>query len=86
MDPPIAPNPTTELTVDFGKRSDASVKILALHAWCAAAARLIRPTATHISVTKRQLTIGITHIAKINMLAFLEMYTEYPFFIKYDER
>ena len=50
IEPAMPPMPTTELTAAFGNISDVVVKIFALQAWCAAAARLIKATACHILV------------------------------------
>ena len=41
MAPAMPPRPTTEPTTFFGNMSEASVKMLADQAWCAAVARLM---------------------------------------------
>src|ERR1041384_3839362 len=65
--PPIAPAmppmPTTEPTARLGNRSDESVKRFADQPWCAAAARLTMPTATHICCVHAAKTTGTTHNA-----------------------
>ena len=45
--PAIAPMPVTEAIVDFGNMSPTVEKMLALHAWCPAAARPMRIAGNH---------------------------------------
>ena len=85
-DPAILPIPMTELMEFLGKLSDTVVNRLALHAWCAAAANPIKPTACQIFVAYRAVIIGTTQKAKISMAILRALNMGQPFFMNQDER
>src|SRR5580700_3891233 len=85
-EPAIPPIPTTELTALFGNKSEAVVNMVALQAWWAEAARLIRTTAIHIFVAYLAVITGNTAKAKINIAVFLALGTDHPLFIKYVDK
>src|SRR4051812_16344219 len=80
IDPAKPPRPTTEATANLGNMSDAVVKRLADHAWCAEHARPMSSTAGHVPafVTK---TIGNTATAKTNIAVLRAFVTLQPFLI-----
>ena len=84
--PAILPIPTTELTARFGKMSDAVVKMCALQAWCAAAARLISATACQMFVANLAENIGTTQSAKISMAILRALNIGIPFLINQDDK
>ena len=84
--PAIPPMLVTELMTFFGNASDTVVKILADHAWCEDAARLIKAIAPQVltpgDCAKKT---GITRIANKSMVYFLALNGDIPFLIIYDE-
>src|SRR5829696_7693818 len=83
--PAIPPRPTTEPTAFRGNMSDAVVKRLADHPWCAAAATLIRATATHILLAPDAKTIGTTASAQMSIAIFRPALTVQPRLINVDD-
>src|SRR5512139_3551334 len=65
--PAMPPNPTTEPTAFPGNRSEVVVNRLADQPWCAAAARLMRPTASLRLPAPGASTIGNTEVAQLNI-------------------
>ena len=70
--------PTTEPTACRGKVSDTVLKMLADQPWCAAAARLIRPTATHKLWESGANVTGTMHAAQINIAVLRAALTLQP--------
>src|SRR4051812_49266066 len=77
--PPKPPNPTTDATADRGNESDVVVYRFADQPWCAAAARLINPTVSHI-FPPENITIdtGTTQTAHISMVVLRAAVTDQP--------
>src|SRR3954462_6418848 len=84
--PIMPPRPTTELTAFFGNMSGTIAKIFALHAWLAAAERLMSATTNHILVVYLVVMIGITQIAEISSAILRALCTFHPFLINHEER
>src|ERR1700733_240154 len=85
-DPNIPPIPTTEDTARLGNISDAVVKILALQAWWAAAARLISATTVQMLEKYRTDMIGTTQQANSNMADRRARFTAHPLGIRQEDR
>jgi len=86
MEPAMPPIPTTELTARLGNISDAVVKMLALQAWCAAAAKLMSATACQMLAAYRAANMGNTQRAKINIAVLRALNTGIPLLINLDDK
>src|SRR5450755_616559 len=78
MAPPHEPIPTTEATARRGNISEAKVKRLADHPWCAAVARLISATAPHKFCTREAIMMGTTASAQISMVVLRARFALHP--------
>src|SRR5690348_9274454 len=83
--PPKPPRPTTDATACFGNISEAVVKILQDHPWCAAAASPISATAGHSPLTFDANITGTTHNAQISMAVLRARLIVQPRLIKLDD-
>src|SRR5262249_55987927 len=83
--PAVPPMPTTDPTARRGNMSDVSVNRLAEKPWCAAAARPIRPTATHMSDTTGANDTGTTHTAQTSRAVLRAALADQPRFSSHDE-
>src|SRR5829696_5032413 len=83
--PAMPPSPTTEPTALRGNMSDAIVKRLADHPWCAAAARLTSATATQRLLAPDANTMGTTANAHASIATLRPAFTDHPRRINADE-
>src|SRR5512137_1009292 len=83
--PAIPPIPVTDPTARRGNISEPRVNIFADHPWCAAVARPIKATATHISEALHAKMIGTTHRAQTSMVVLRAALMLHPRLISRDE-
>src|SRR5487761_1341922 len=76
--PAVPPMPVTDATSLRGNISDTVVKRLADHPWCAAVARLKRPTQAHSLFRKATRKMGRTAHAQVSMADMRARVTDMP--------
>ena len=86
MAPAMPPKPTTEPTARFGNMSEASVKMLADHPWCAGGGQADqRDRGPQRSTPSARRRSARTHSAQISIAVLRAAFTVQPRLMKRDE-